>query len=129
MSVVTTTTRDRQALRVISMLKNWSDRLSGHVTQKRAHVRRDLATKLTIIIPESSQEAGESQDRSMVEVWTRNISQGGICFLSDGKLKTNTDTVIVSIGNKYMESEIVRNRQVHDGFWEYGLKFLQEIQM
>ncbi len=126
---VGTTTRDKQAMRVISMLQNWSDRLSGHVTQKRAHVRKALVTKLTIIIPESCQEAGESQDRSMVEVWTRNISQGGICFISDGKLKTSDAIVIVNIGSKYMESELVRDRQVHDGFWEYGAKFIKEIQM
>ncbi|MBL4885377.1 MAG: PilZ domain-containing protein [Planctomycetaceae bacterium] len=129
MSTATLSIRDKQAVRVINMLKTWSDRLSGHVTQKRAHVRKDLVTKLMIIIPESSQEAGESQDRSMIEVWSRNISRGGICIISDGKLKTNTDTVIVGVGNKFMESEIVRNRQVHDGFWEYGLMFIQEIQM
>lgn len=123
------TTRDKQAMRVISMLQSWSDRLRGHVTQKRAHVRKPFVTKLMLIIPESRQEAGESQDRSMVEVWTRNISQGGICFICDGKLALNIKTVIVNIDNKYLESELVRNRQVHDGFWEYGAKFTTEVQM
>jgi hypothetical protein len=120
---------EQDAIRVLDMLQKWDDRLRDHATQKRSSSRRPLKIKVTIVIPESRDEVGEVQDRSVTEVWTRNVSQSGLCFISCIPIKSKTNEVIVSLGQKFLLSRIVRSRQVHEGFWEYGLEYLHEAQM
>ncbi len=120
---------DQAANRVLDMLQKWDDRFKEHATQKRSSSRRPLQAKVTIVIPECRDEVGEVQDRSISEVWTRNVSQSGLCFITHGPIKSKTNEVIVSLGQKFLLSRIVRSRQVHDGFWEYGVKYLQEAMM
>lgn len=129
---MTVSTRDHRnvaAERVLSMLQSWSDRFQRHVRQKRAHQRRPCNIKTTCVIPESKRVAGEVEDESFTEIWLRNISQGGVGFIAEGQLQTTNDLVIISLGPKYMLCRIVRSRQVHDGFWEYGVCFVEEASM
>ncbi len=120
---------EQAANRVLDMLQKWDDRFRNHATQKRNHSRRPIKAKITVIIPECKDEVGEIQDRSVTEVWMRNVSQSGLCFISYGPVKSKKGEIIVSLGEKFMLSEIVRGRQVHDGFWEYGIKYLGQAQM
>lgn len=121
--------RNVAAERVLSMLQSWADRFQRHVRQKRSHQRQACSIRTTCVIPESRRAAGEVEDKSFTEIWLRNISRGGVGFIAQGQLQTTNDRVIISLGPKYMLCKIVRARQVHDGFWEYGACFLEEASM
>jgi len=120
------------ANRVLDMLDNWSERMSGHQTQKRSSVRKTFRSKLTLFIPELEETVGEAVDKTIIEVWARNISKSGIAFITLENIKS--DEIIVCLQGAggeqlYFHSEIVRRRQVHDQFWEYGAKLKERAHM
>ncbi len=127
-----TSTQDRletSARRVLETLQRWDDRFSKHANQKRVHDRKAFQRKLTIIVPESRSPTGDVYAREICEVWTRNISQSGLAFLTHGELVTTSTHIVINLGTKCMLCKIMRHREVHDGFWEYGIKYVEEVQM
>jgi hypothetical protein len=115
------------AVRVLAMLQKWDERFNCHATPKRSHERKAFQTKLMVIVPESRNALGDVLPRQVIDVWTRNISQGGLAFLTFGRLETLATHLIVKLGEKYMLSRIMRHREVHDGFYEYGVKYVEEV--
>lgn len=123
---------DITANRVLDMLDSWSERMDGHQTQKRAAVRKPFRSKMTVFVPEEEGAVGEADDTAIIEVWTRNISKNGICFIYPEVIKSDTIIVCLQVGGgpaNYFHAEIVRNRQTHENFWEYGVIFKERAHM
>ncbi len=115
------------AQRVLAMLQKWDERFSSHATPKRKYERKPFQTTLMVVVPESKNVHGDVFPRRVIEVWTRNLSQGGLAFLTYGMIETSASHVIVKLGQKYMLSKIIRHREVHEGFYEYGVKYVEEV--
>lgn len=119
---------ETRAQRVLAMLQSWSDRFTNHVTHRREHVRRGCVLKSSCIIPGQNRTVSPMNANKAAPIWIRNISSTGIGFISYGPLRPENDLIIIKLGPKNMLCEVVRARQVHDGFWEYGSKFLQSVE-
>jgi len=123
---------DRAAGRVLDTLDRWSERLRGHYSQKRGQTRKPFRKKLTVYVPENEQEAGEAEDNTILETWLRNVSRSGANFIYHEPIRADEVIVCVDLGKgncTYFRSKIIRRRQVHEGFWEYGVKFLERVNM
>lgn len=123
---------DRMAEQVLDMLDRWSERLAGHQSQKREFPRKRYRAKITLYIPESAALAGECAEASTLEVISRNISQSGLSFIYRGLIKA--DKIVVCLdphqgGTHWYQGMILRRRQVHNEFWEYGVKFTGTAQI
>lgn len=118
---------DGRAQETLEMLDSWSSRLEGHCTQKRSGKRSGYRRLINVILPEPEQQTGENEDERVIEVTARNLSRGGVSFLHWQNILA--DEIIVVLGRSgdqclYLESQIVRRRQVHNGLWEFGAEFL-----
>jgi hypothetical protein len=118
--------------RVLDTLDRWDERMHGHQNQKRSHARNRLRQKIMIYIPTNQQSVGEALDSTAISVWTRNISRSGICFIHTASIKVDDIIVCLSTPNSgaiYFHAKIVRRRQVHDGFYEYGAEFKERAHL
>ncbi|VAX38676.1 hypothetical protein MNBD_PLANCTO02-3055 [hydrothermal vent metagenome] len=123
---------DTTATRVLDMLDNWSERMDGHQTQKRSSVRKVFRCKMTIFIPEDEGAVGEADDTTIIEVWTRNISKNGICFIYPEIIKFDSIIICLQVAGgqaNYFHAQIVRRRQTHENFWEFGVLFKERAHM
>ncbi|MCA9041373.1 MAG: PilZ domain-containing protein [Planctomycetaceae bacterium] len=123
---------ERAAEEVLAILDRWDSRLQGHHTQKRQYVRKPYRTKMTVFIPQSDGMAGESMESTSFPVWSRNISQGGVSFIYPGQLKHGKYLMCLDpekSGSLWFVVEIVRSREVHNEFWEYGAKMLERASL
>ncbi len=116
----------RAANEVLDALDRWSQRIGNHFNQKRENGRKPYRELVTIYIPESESLVGEAEDQLAIRAWTRNLSQSGINFVYAEPIPV--DNIVVCLnppGRKciYLDAEIVRRRQVQNGYWEYGARF------
>ncbi len=123
---------EKESLEVISMLDRWSDRLDGHCTQKRKSSRKPFRSRITIYIPSSDSVAGESAEATNVQAWSRNLSQTGLAFIYKGHIKEEKLVICLdpdTTGSHWFNAEIMRSRQVHNDFWEYGVRLINRAEM
>lgn len=116
------------ATEVMDMLDRWSEKMSGHHTQKRQYHRVAYRTMMTLYIAYGDNVAGEAQESAAFTVWSRNISRGGVGFLYHGHLTHGKYLMCLDAeqkGELWFLVDIVRSRKVHDQFWEYGAKLLE----
>lgn len=118
------------ACETLKILDRWSDRIAGHCTEKRASTRRKFRGKITLRVPQHSQRAVGQRSESWIEGDARNLSTSGIGFIYNKLLPIGK--VTVRLPRKKMRTlllfgEIVRRRQVQNGFWEYGVSFTGRI--
>lgn len=111
----------------LEMLDNWSSRLEGHCSQKRAEDRTEYRQLISVYVPRSELTEDDNADLEMVVVTARNLSRSGLSFLHSQSLRS--DKVIVALGQDkkdciYLQSKIVRRRQVHNDLWEFGVQFV-----
>lgn len=119
---------NKAADEVLAILDRWDAKMQGHQTQKRHYARKPYRTKMTVFLPQTDGMAGESSENTSFTVKSRNISQGGISFLYRGALKHDKFLMCLDpekTGNLWFLVEIVRSRQVHNDFWEYGARLLE----
>ena len=123
--------QDSNAQRVLDTLQRWSERFDGHQNQKRQHERRPIRMQLSVYFSESDLPKSSTDNQYALEVWARNISRSGMCFIHNGPIKLGNVIIAFNLGageTEYFRAQLVRNRQVHDGFWEYGVKFLEKVE-
>lgn len=116
--------QEHRATRAMELLDRWADRLSGHHTQRRGYPRKTLRAQITIYVPEDNKIAGECNDSASFQAWTRNISSNGVSFLYSRYVKLETFIICLETGKRpiWFNAELIRCRQVHEGFWEYGAR-------
>ena len=123
----------RTAHEVLDILDRWSSRLQGHHTQKREYPRKTFRTQITVYIPGTEGLAGECAQASSFQVWARNISQNGLCFIYQGQLGIGEKLILCldpeADGTHWFYAVLVRSRQVHNEFWEYGVKLTERAEI
>ncbi|QDU79504.1 hypothetical protein Pla110_12140 [Polystyrenella longa] len=120
--------QEKAAEEVLSILDRWDARMQGHHNQKRQYSRNPYRTKMTVFIPQSDGMVGESSESTSFTVWSRNISQGGVSFIYPGQLQHGKYLMCLDpekSGSLWFLVEIVRSRQVHNEFYEFGAKMLE----
>lgn len=118
--------RQRAVEEVLESLERWSQRIGNHFNQKRGATRKPYREMITVYVPESRVGVGEERDQLIIQPWTRNISQAGISFVyAEPIVPKNIVICLKPHGRKciYLDAEIVRRRQVQNGFWEFGARF------
>lgn len=123
--------RNKVATRVLDALDRWSDRLDGKSSQKRQYPRKSFRTIIMIYLPEEENVAGEMGDSDSFQAWSRNLSCGGMSFIYHRQIKRDKFVICLNNGKGpiWFNAEVTRARQVHEGFWEYGVMFKGRAQM
>lgn len=123
--------RNKLAVRVLDALDRWSERLDGRAAQKRQYPRKPFRSLITIFLPEEDNIAGETGESDTFQAWSRNLSCGGMSFIYHRQIKRDKFIVCLNNGKgpMWFNAEVTRARQVHEGFWEYGIAFKGRAQM
>ncbi|MEZ6046594.1 MAG: PilZ domain-containing protein [Planctomycetaceae bacterium] len=119
---------NKTATEVLDMLDRWSDKMSGHHTQKREYHRVPYRTMMAVYQPHGGHIPGEAEESGGFTVWSRNISRGGIGFIYSGTLSMGKYLMCLDPeqgGKLWFMVEVVRSRKVHNNFWEYGARLLE----
>jgi hypothetical protein len=124
MTTTRSTDKRSEAEQVLEILTRWDQRMQGHQTQKRAANRVTFRAPV-LLYPRISTANSESA-AAPITVWARNISPGGIGFIYKGRIDVKRIVVCLdpeSGETAWFHAEVVRRRQVHNDFWEYGARF------
>ncbi|MDA0831638.1 MAG: PilZ domain-containing protein [Planctomycetota bacterium] len=114
----------RRAMRALESLDRWADRLKGHQIQKRSSPRKNLRTSSLIYPPNGEGVVRPTDDSNSFLVRIRNISNNGVSFLYTRNIKLTSFVLCLETGKGpiWLNAEIIRSRQVHEGFWEFGAR-------
>ncbi len=110
---------------VLAILNRWDQKMQGHQRQKRSSERVQYGVRITLY--NRNGLAGPDPQNSGLSVWSRNVSQGGIGFIYKGRIPHKRIVLCLDPDageNTWFRAEIVRARQVHQEFWEYGARFV-----
>lgn len=122
----------RTVMRVMDALDRWSERLSGHHEQRRAFPRKSARSAITIYFIEEGTASNQAGEKLSVQVWMRNLSRNGLAFIHDRYLNVNKIVVCLDGTGRdpvWFHAEVVRSRQVHEGYWEYGVSLKERAKM
>jgi hypothetical protein len=125
----TVESRRAEAQAVIDILNRWDARMNGHQTQKRAHERIPYFGRVCVF-PFSRHHTPDT-DRQGVAAWARNVSAKGLAFVYKGHIEWRRVLFCLDPDSgeaKWMHAEIVRSREVHNDFWDYGARFIRRAQ-
>jgi hypothetical protein len=118
--------RRAEAQEVIDILHRWDVRMNGHQTQKRSRDRVPCSTRICVF---SDRRHGTAQpDNSGVTAWARNVSPKGVAFIYKGRIEWKRVLICLDPDSgeaTWIHAEIVRSRNVHNDFWDYGARFLR----
>jgi hypothetical protein len=114
----------RSLTRVLDTLDKWDERLTDHYSSQRKHDRQGLRTPVTVRVP----LAGPDGQPTPVTIgaWMRNVSSGGMSFISDSKFEATRILVgfrLDGVNETWYHAQVMRAREVVDAFWEYGVAF------
>jgi hypothetical protein len=120
----------KEAQDVLDMLDRWDERLQGHLNKKRDKQRLKFRSRVTIspadgILHDSAETTSQS---NCIDAIARNLSQAGIALISHKEIKERNVTICLNPatdGSHLLHGEIMRIRQVHNNFWEYGVRFIE----
>lgn len=118
--------RRAEAQEVIDILNRWDARMNGHQTQKRAHERIPYSGRVCLFYAQRHGAAEPGQ--AGISVWARNISPKGIAFVYKGRIEWRRVLLCLDPDTNeatWMHAEIVRSRNVHNDFWDYGARFMR----
>lgn len=116
----------RAAGRVLDILDRWSDRMTGHQTQKRTSPRRRLRIRMQAYVQTPNLCDQTENKPAALLIWSREISQTGMSFIHRGLITAEEIALCIELdsGNvRWLQAIIKRRRQVHDNYYEYGVKF------
>jgi hypothetical protein len=117
----------RDAERVLKILARWDEKMRGRQTQKRLQERCAYPARMSIYHHEIKTQPGRPADAAPITVWARNVSALGVGFIYKGQIPAKRVVLCLDpdAGAKtWLLIEIVRRRQVHNEFWDYGAKFV-----
>jgi hypothetical protein len=117
----------RAAEEVLQILARWDEKMRGRQTQKRSQERCAYRARMLVFHHEIKPRPGQSADGAPISVWARNVSALGAGFIFKGQIPANRVVLCLDpdAGAKtWLLVEIVRRRQVHNDFWDYGVKFV-----
>ncbi len=123
---------EQQAHSVLDSLDRWDARLQGHQNQKRCHARKKFRTRIIVYVADGDETASEDVEATIVHGWSRDLSAGGIGFISLRELKDPGLTLCLDpegFGEFWIKARIVRTRKLQDGFHEYGCLFEGRVKM
>jgi hypothetical protein len=118
------------AARVLEKLAALDDR------RDPKHPRRDFTRRPYHRVISIQREQGTTGKTTSLpkrcHVLARNISQGGLSFVYPGQL--DMPRLLVSPSGPgsehiWFRAEVVRVREVEDGFWEYGVSFRGRVEV
>jgi len=118
--------QSRDAQRVLDSLDRWDARFRRYVVERRRHQRVPYRTIVTVYVPQGGVET--ETFRKSVEVWARNLSQSGLCFVHPERLMIRDVAVALNSQSDrpaFFEAQITRVREVHEGFWEHAVVFVR----
>lgn len=112
-------------IRVLDTLDKSEERLSDHFSPQRRHTRNDVRLPVEVRIP----VAGSLP--VVIEAWMRNVSPGGLSFISQAQITEKNILVglkMDGVHESWFHAEVMRARDVMDGFREYGVAFRGKLQ-
>ena len=121
----------RNAKRVLDSLDRLDERFQVHYSRQRKNERRHYRTLITIMVPHDESDGAdlpcELGGFTFLKVFSRDLSPNGLSFIHPGEIKH--DEIFVNLPNTETrcKAQIVRAREVLDGFWEYGVEFRQKL--
>ena len=118
--------RRTEAQAVIDILNRWDARMNGHQTQKRAHERVPYSVRICLFY--GRRRGSIEPEQPGITVWARNVSAKGIGFVYKGRIEWKRVLLCLdpdSGETTWMHAEIVRSRNVHNDFWDYGARFIR----
>ncbi|HVW00443.1 MAG TPA: PilZ domain-containing protein [Planctomycetaceae bacterium] len=116
---------DQEVHRVLDTLDRWEERLNLHYGAMRGFERKAFRSQVLIAIPPAPPSPRPNEP---FRVWARNVSQGGVSFVYRVELSATKLFVGLLRGDQeplWFRGEVVRARSVHEGYWEYGVRFLE----
>jgi len=121
---------DLQTRRVLDAL-DWRDDRDRH-PQKRHDMRVPCRVLVSVYLYDRRFQVGAPANKDLFfRAWTRNVSPSGLAFVYPEKREMNE--IIVCLCNDtakipaFLKAQVVRSCLVLDGFWEYGVKFLDRL--
>jgi hypothetical protein len=106
--------------RVMDTLDRMDERLADHFSPQRKHSRNDVRLPVEVRIPVAGMEP------QAIAAWMRNVSSGGMSFVSQARFEDKKILVglkMDGVNESWFHGEVMRAREVVDGFWEYGIAF------
>lgn len=119
---------DKALQRILADLAREDQRNSQLYGRNRSFERKSITLKVTVA-PYINDTLVMSNEQT---VWVRNLSRSGISFISKAPIGCKSVGVHLLDGDKgpvWMQGEVVRERQIQDGFWEFGVKFITSIKV
>lgn len=126
---VVTSKQHRDATRVLDALDRWDNRFEEQFERQRSYDRKPFRGMLKVLLT-SHDPAITPCGRRAIEGWIRNVSQGGLSFVYPGHFQDKRIFVCLNAtaeGGIWFQAEVVRSRSVQDGFWEYGVLFIERV--
>lgn len=112
--------------RVLADLAREDQRTSQMYGRSRTFERKPITLKVTVAPFSKGQLIMEKE----LTVWVRNLSRSGISFVSEaaiGHEEVGVHLLDGDSGPVWMQGAVVRERQIQEGFWEFGVKFIGAI--
>ena len=116
---------DVEVHRVLDTLDRWEERLNLHYSPLRGFERKAFRSQVLVAVPPLPPSPRPNEP---FRVWARNVSQGGVSFVYRVQLDVAKLFVGLLRGEQpvlWFRGEVVRARPVHEGYWEYGVRFLE----
>jgi hypothetical protein len=105
------------------MLRQLTPDSDSEVTDddRRRENREPAKIQLEVIQPQPA-KSGQAPQAKGMSAWSRDVSASGVCFRTLTRLETNLIRLQQRDGDglTWTELEIVRERRLPDGLWEYG---------
>lgn len=116
---------DKSAWAVVDKLAAWDEKFDHVRGGDRAHQRQPCRLVMTAWFADDNWKLETGETR----IWVRNISRGGVNFVLNEQVDLKHVCIQTSaeIGQTRMRGEIVNLRETHDGFYEYGVRFVGRV--
>lgn len=116
----------RTSQRVLDDLDRADERFQAVYSKQRSHERKALRSIVTVLIPPDP-EMNNLSAPIQFQCWGRNVSRSGLSCLHHSTFPAKA--IVICLGHApdgnsiWFHADLVRAREVQEGFWEYGARF------